>query len=220
MKILLNLAIEILDYLLANGITITVEYLPGVLIQEVDFQSRSVSDSSELKSDPAIFQYIFRILWTPDIDLFASRVLSGPNIYSMDTRFIQQRDRRLPTIMEESEGLCLPPVWSNRENSDESASRNDNIFSDSSMAKAVVVPKGTASECSGPILLSKIGNLLLNLDSQKHPLIENRTLQFIVWTVSRKKFVTEGLLKKLSHLSQIPEEMIQWSLWIGLEKVG
>ena len=77
------------------------------------------------------------------------------------------------------------------------------------MAKAVVVPKGTASECSGPILLSKIGNLLLNLDSQKHPLIENRTLQFIVWAVSRKKFVTDGLLKKLSHLSQIPEEMIQ-----------
>lgn len=74
-KILSSLAKEIWDYLLANGITITVEYLPGVLNQEADFQSSSVLYSSEWKLDRAIFQLICIILiWTPDINLFASGV--------------------------------------------------------------------------------------------------------------------------------------------------
>ena len=46
-KILSNLAKETWVYLLANGITITAEYLPRFASQEADFQSRSVLDSSE-----------------------------------------------------------------------------------------------------------------------------------------------------------------------------
>ena len=73
-KVLSDLAEEIWDYLLANGIMITVEYLPGTLSVKADHQSRSVTDSSEWKLNQLIFKKICKVFWTPDIDLFASRI--------------------------------------------------------------------------------------------------------------------------------------------------
>ena len=61
------------NYLLQNGITITVEYLPGKLNVWADKESRR-KDRSEWKLNPNIFQ---RLCWKrgrPEIDLFASRV--------------------------------------------------------------------------------------------------------------------------------------------------
>ena len=46
-KVSSDISKEIWDFLLLQEITITVEYLPGVLNQETDFQSRSMKDSSE-----------------------------------------------------------------------------------------------------------------------------------------------------------------------------
>ena len=46
-KVLLDLAKEIWNHLLANGIMITVEYLPGTLNLEADHLSRSATDSSK-----------------------------------------------------------------------------------------------------------------------------------------------------------------------------
>ena len=37
-------------------------------------QSRTVKDSSEWKLSPVVFQNLYKFWWTPDIDLFASRV--------------------------------------------------------------------------------------------------------------------------------------------------
>ena len=53
--------------------------------------------------------------------------------------------------MEESEGLCLPnPIFPDRESFEDSASRNDNNdFSNCSMARTAMVPKGTIIEYSG-----------------------------------------------------------------------
>ena len=65
---------ETWNSLLANGIIITVEYLLGKLNMEVDHQSRSVTDSSDWKLNPIIFKKICKVFWTPDIDIFASRI--------------------------------------------------------------------------------------------------------------------------------------------------
>ena len=62
------------DFLLSKGITITVEYLPGILNIRADFQSRTVQDSSEWKLHPEVFQQVCQKFETPEIDLFASRV--------------------------------------------------------------------------------------------------------------------------------------------------
>ena len=73
-KVLSDISKEISDYLLLKEITIPLEYLPRVLNQEVDFYLRSMKDTSECKLKPRIFQALWNIRGTLDIDLFASRV--------------------------------------------------------------------------------------------------------------------------------------------------
>ena len=73
-KVLSDISKEIWDYLLLKEITVPLEYLPRVLNQEVDFYSRSMKDPSECKLKPRIFQALWNIRGTSDIDLFASRV--------------------------------------------------------------------------------------------------------------------------------------------------
>lgn len=66
--------LEIWNYLLANGITVTVEYLQGPLDLEVYHQSRPILDSIKWKLDPIVFKKICKAFWTKDADLFVSRV--------------------------------------------------------------------------------------------------------------------------------------------------
>ena len=73
-KSLTVLSKEIWDYLLSKEITITAEYLPGLLSEEADTQSRTVRDASEWKVNPRIFLKIYKYRGTPEIDLFASRI--------------------------------------------------------------------------------------------------------------------------------------------------
>ena len=72
-KSLTLLSKEIWEYLIAKGMAITADYLPGSLNKEADFQSRTVKDSIEWKLNPDIFQMICKQRETPDVDLFASR---------------------------------------------------------------------------------------------------------------------------------------------------
>ena len=73
-KVLSDLIKEIWDYLLAKGITITAEYLPGALNKEANFQLQALRDSSKWKLDYKAFQTLCRRRELPDIDLFASRI--------------------------------------------------------------------------------------------------------------------------------------------------
>ena len=50
-----------------------------------------------------------------------------------------------------------------------------------------------------PSLISKAGNLLLNPDSQKQPLMKNSTLQLIVWAVSAKNLLQKDYQERLSQ---------------------
>ena len=70
---ILKLSQEIWEYLLSNKISLTVEYIPGKLNTEADWESRNHYDSSEWKLDPNIFQKLCQIWGVPEIDLFASR---------------------------------------------------------------------------------------------------------------------------------------------------
>lgn len=70
-----DLAKEIWNYLLANGIMIIVEDLPGSVSSNVeeDHQAWSVTNSSKWKLNPVIFKKIFKVFRTPDIKLFFAR---------------------------------------------------------------------------------------------------------------------------------------------------
>ena len=65
---------KIWNYLLLHKITITVQYLTGVLNVEADRESRDLEDSNEWKLDTQVFKKIRLAHGTPDIDLFGSRV--------------------------------------------------------------------------------------------------------------------------------------------------
>ena len=71
---LLQVAKEIWDYLLANGIAVTAEYLPSSLNIQADWQSRNHRDTSDWKLNPKMFSQIVKIRGIPQIDLFASRL--------------------------------------------------------------------------------------------------------------------------------------------------
>ena len=59
-----------------------------------DFQPWSITDLSEKKLHPIIFRNVCKTPWTPNIDLFASRVShQGTNIYFTETRpFSKEKD--------------------------------------------------------------------------------------------------------------------------------
>ena len=64
---------EIWEFLLDRGIMITAEYLPTDLNVEADWESRHVTDWSEWKLHPWLFEQICLTHGTPEVDLFASR---------------------------------------------------------------------------------------------------------------------------------------------------
>ena len=71
---LVTISKEIWNYLMLHKITITVEYLPGMLNVEADRESRDLEDSNEWKLDTKVFKKISLAHGTPDKDLFGYRV--------------------------------------------------------------------------------------------------------------------------------------------------
>ena len=71
---LLQVAKEIWDYLLANGMAVTAEYVPSSLNIQANWQSRYHRDLSDWKLNPKMFSQIVKIRGIPQIDLFASRL--------------------------------------------------------------------------------------------------------------------------------------------------
>ncbi len=71
---LIEVTKRIWEYLLSNGITLTVEYIPSKRNKSADWESRNTQDSREWKLEPAIFQKFCHTLGKPQIDIFASRM--------------------------------------------------------------------------------------------------------------------------------------------------
>ena len=71
---LLEISKQIWEYLISRQIMITTEYLPSKLNLVADRESRNIQDTSDWKLNPQVFQKITKIMGTPDMDLFASRL--------------------------------------------------------------------------------------------------------------------------------------------------
>ena len=71
---LLKFSKSIQNYLLSHKITITAEYLPSRLNVKADWESRNVTKSFDCKLLQKVFLKITKVLGTPSIDLFASRL--------------------------------------------------------------------------------------------------------------------------------------------------
>ena len=72
---LLNtLSVEIWSWCIAKDIWLSAQHIPGVQNARADFQSRVFSDDLEWSLHPSIFERIVGFTYTPDVDLFASRL--------------------------------------------------------------------------------------------------------------------------------------------------
>ena len=83
---------------------ITVEYLLRTLYMDADQQTRSILNSSKRKLNLIIFANIRKAFSTPNMGFLPSRVLHQvPSYITWKPDPLQQRDRWLPTVMEESD---------------------------------------------------------------------------------------------------------------------
>lgn len=72
--ILLKISREIWEYCLQRGITLTAEYIPGVLNEIADWESRHTESSNNWTLNRAIFQQINKIMGSLKLDLFVDRL--------------------------------------------------------------------------------------------------------------------------------------------------
>ena len=72
--VLNDMAVDIWDYCIQQGIHISAAHIPGIHNVLADTASREFDDSAEWAIPQSRFEKITRVFGTPDIDLFASRL--------------------------------------------------------------------------------------------------------------------------------------------------
>lgn len=129
------LALEIWAYCLSRHIWITAKHLPGQLNMEADYASRHFNNRTEWMLNHSIFQQITTRYYTPQVDLFASRINNQLPLYvarypdpgavavdaflldwSQWTVFIHPPIVLIPRILlqmrqDKAMGLLIAPAW-------------------------------------------------------------------------------------------------------------
>ena len=198
-QLLVQISKEIWEYLLDKGITITAEYLPGALNREADMQSRTVKDSSEWKLNPVVFQNLCKSWWTPDIDLFASRVSHQVPAYvswkldpyskgrdAFQMRWTHTKGYAFPpfsligrvlhkVLFDQATLILITPAWQTQS----------------------WYPQLLRLSIRNPLILPKVPDLLQGPNKEPHPLITKGSLQLLAWIVSGKGYLQKEYQRKL-----------------------
>ena len=208
---LTHLSKQIWEYLLQHQITITVEYLPGRLNVEADTMSRNVRDSSEWKLDPQVFWKICKARWRPCTDLFASRLSHQvPLYFSWKIDPYSRGQDALQTCWTHLRGYAFPPfslisrvLWKVRQ---EEATI---LLITPAWQTQAWYPQLLYLSIRNPILLPVWPSLLKNPQGENHPLLKNRTLRLVVWTISGKNCKQKEFRRRLQSLSLEQEGQVQ-----------
>jgi hypothetical protein len=91
------LAIEIWNFCISRQIWITARHVPGVMNTEADFASRNFNNRTEWTLNKRVFQMISRRFYTPEVDLFVSRINN-------------QLPRYVAKIPRVSSNICFSPA--------------------------------------------------------------------------------------------------------------
>ena len=203
---MLTVAKRIWQYLLEHEITITAEWIPSHLNTIADWESRNVSDSTEWKLSPRVFQSICRVMGQPDIDLFASRISHqipkyfswkpDPDCLAVDA-FRQKWGRGLPyafppfclitRVLRQMEDqlvermILITPLWPTQP------------WFPLLMSMAIQVP----------LLLPVFPELLSNPSGLVHPLLQDSSLRLVAWLVSGIDSWTPDFRRNLRASSSI-----------------
>lgn len=213
--------------LLSKGIAITAEYLPSVLNQRADWQSRLTQNSSEWQLLPQIFSKIKQVLGQPGIDLFASR-LSNLTLLLMETgplsqetdatqqNWLHQRNHLLHALLLFALiSVVLKKVVQNKESNTDYAylahsviiPRNINLRTEKSLiieqeTMLLRNPQEEGHSLSIPYL---VGSLCFNPPGQGHPLVGKNSLTLVAWKISDRAHLNQVYHRQLPHLSPMNE---------------
>ena len=212
---LVQLTKEIWGHLLQCGITLTAEYLPSKLNVTADWESRNNSDSSEWKLAPQSFQRICQLRGTPEIDLFASRLSHQIKTYVSwrPAPLSQAADAFQQNWFHKSlyafPPFCMIPNVLSKVRKEKVPMM---ILVTPAWPSQLWYPEAMRMSMQQPILLTWRRDLLENTQGEIHPLVQNKTLKLVAWTVSgldykRKEFQgrlpTSSLNQEDQFLTQI-----------------
>ena len=207
---------EIGDYLLLKEITIIVEYLPGVLNQEADFQSRSMKGLSEWKLKLQIFHALCNIRGTPE-----SRVSHQLLCYiSWKLDPFSKRKEAFQRSWKYQKGYAFPPF-----------SLIGRVLRKVQMLQAQILletstwqsqswyPRLLQISVEKPILIPQVEDIYMGPNLEKHPSIEKGKLTSDLDNFKEKLFA-EGISKKRCRAyHKFQKARFNHSLRIGLGKV-
>ena len=178
-------------YIIKNGIIITaVEYLPGAINKEADFQSQNVRDSSKWKLNPFLFQNICYRWGTLDLNLFASRVSHPVPAYlscKLDP-YSKGRDA-FHISWTHRQSYAFPPFFLiglvlNKVEIDQAT-----LISITPMWHARSwYPQLLQISMKDPLFLPKTPNLLISPNQGNHALVEKGSLKLLPETVFGKSY--------------------------------
>ena len=207
-QLFLQISKEIWKYLLDKGITITAEYLPGALNKEADMESQTVKDSSEWKLNPVVFQNVCESWWSPDIDLFTSRVSHQVPAYvswKLDP-FSKCRDA-FQMCWAHTKGYAFPPFSL-------IGRVLHKVLIDQATLSLITPAWQTQSwypqllrlSIRDPLILPKVPELLQGPNTELHHLITKGDLQLLAWIASGKGYLQKEYQRNLPLLSQMPDD--------------
>ena len=208
---MIRLSKEMWHYLLNRNMAITAEYLPSVLNTVADRESRKKPDSSEWLLHLNVFQAVSRLLGSPTIDLFSSRlclqlpqyIAWHPDPYRQEIDAIIKNwniglsyafppfsmiSRVLLKIKQECVPLLIliAPVWSTQP----------------------WYPELLNLCVREPVLLPQGQEILISPKNIVHPLMGENSLTLAAWLVSGQPFCVKEFQRTLLTLSQIPDEKV------------
>ena len=190
---------EIWDYLLSKEITITAEYLPGLLNVEADTQSRTVRDVSKWKVNPRIFLKIYKYRGTPEIDLFASRISHQLLTYiSWKLDPYSQWRNAFQISWTNKNGHAFPPLCLILKKDSIRPSNTDS--SNPRMANTVVVPSASAIVNKESLVTSKHSKSFDRAKQTKSSVDRKTKLATPGMDSFREKLSAEGLSEESAIL--------------------
>jgi hypothetical protein len=208
-KDLLKVTQDLWSFCLKRKITLTAEHLPGVTNVQADHQSRVYKDSSNWRLEPKVFRQVSRkwgpfgkdlfadrlnrqlvpfVSWKPDPESEATDALSiswkGEKVLYAFPPFCLIMKCLVKAQTDEADMVIIAPVWQTQ------------VWYGPLMQMLV----------DYPILLPPMEELLTGPRGEKHPLIENGTMQMGAWMISGKTGRTEDFLRRLSKSSDKPSD--------------
>ena len=197
-------ALQLWQWCLQRGITISAEHLPGVKNIKADVESRTLHSSAEWMLHPMLCQWIMQVMGPCRVDLFATRLNSQlphyiswrPDPFAVATNAFQIPwlylnayafppfclvGRCLQKIkIERSSILLIAPVWPTQS----------------------WYPVLLESLVDIPMLLPQDQNLLSDPFNQRHPMMVQGTLWLAAWKVSGNNILHKEFQRRLQSISQ------------------